>query len=160
VTRGSAGNAYISKSITGQNTIDVRGYYNLSSPVNWGAVQLQSLYAQGNFIGWVTYNVDPSAPTFQIYNGANNTLYTCSAVPSLNAWHSIELQYVLSTTTTGSFSLWLDGVRVCGQTGVVTSPTSGLTINRVVTGADSADNTAGLTVHVDDVVVGKSYIGP
>jgi len=159
VVKGSAGNAYISKTISGQSSLDVRGYYYLSNPVNWGAVQLMSLYAQGNFIGWVTYNVDPSAPTLTVYNGANNTLYQCS-VPSLNAWHSLELQYVLSTTTTGSFTLWLDGTKVCGATGVKTSSTSGLTVDQVVVGSDTADNTVGLTVHVDDVVISKSYIGP
>jgi hypothetical protein len=160
VTKGSTGTAYISKTITGQTSLDARGYYYLNSPVNFGAVQLMSLYAQKQFIGWVTYNVDPTTPTFTVYNGANNTLYTCSAVPSLKAWHSIELQYTLSTTTTGSFTLWLDGTQVCGKTGIKTSPQSGLTINQVVVGSDSADKTVGLTVHVDDVVVNTSYIGP
>jgi len=159
VVKGSAGNAYISKTIAGQSSLDVRGYYYLSNPVNFGAVQVMSLYAQGNFIGWVTYNVDPSAPTLTVYNGANNTLYQCSA-PSLNAWHSLELQYVLSTTTTGSFTLWLDGTKACGATGIKTSPTSGLTVDQVVVGSDTADNVVGLTVHVDDVVISKSYIGP
>jgi hypothetical protein len=160
VTKGSTGTAYISKTITGQTSLDARGYYYLNSPVNFGAVQLMSLYAQKQFIGWVTYNVDPTTPTFTVYNGANNTLYTCSAVPSMNAWHSIELQYTLSTTTTGSFTLWLAGIQVCGKTGIKTSPQSGLTINQVVVGSDSADKTVGLTVHVDDVVLNSSYIGP
>ena len=105
------------------------------------------------------YNVDPSAPTLTFYDGANNHLYQCS-VPSLNAWHSLELQDVLSTTTTGSFTLWLDGTKACGATGIKTSPASGLTVNQVVVGSDTADNTVGLTVHVDDVVISKSYIGP
>ncbi|MFL5658953.1 MAG: N,N-dimethylformamidase beta subunit family domain-containing protein [Ktedonobacteraceae bacterium] len=159
VAKGSAGNAYISKTISGQSSLDVRGYYYLSNPVNWGAVQLMSLYAQGTFIGWVTYNVDPSAPTLTFYNGANNHFYTCS-LPSLNAWHSLEVQDVLSTTTTGSFTLWLDGTKACGATGIKTSPSSGLTVNQVVVGSDSSDNTAGLTMHIDDVVISKSYIGP
>jgi hypothetical protein len=159
VAKGSAGNAYISKTISGQSSLDVRGYYYLSNPVNFGAVQVMSLYAQGNFIGWVSYNVDPSAPTLTVYNGANNHFYNCS-LPSLNAWHSLELQYVLSTTTTGSFTLWLDGTQACGATGIKTSPSSGLTVNQVVVGSDSSDNTAGLTMHVDDVVISKSYIGP
>ena len=158
VVKGSNGNAYISKTISKQSTLDVRGYYYLSNPVNFGAVQLMSLYAQGNFIGWVTYNVDPSAPTFTVYNGANNTFYTCS-VPSLNAWHSVELQYVLSTTASGSFTLWLDGVKACGATSIRTSPASGLTIDQVVVGVDTADKTVGLTVFVDDIVISKSYIG-
>ena len=158
VVKGSSGNAYISKTITGQSSLDVRGYYYLSNPVNFGAVQVMSLYAQGNFIGWATYNVDPSSPTFTVYNGANNTLYNCS-LPSLNAWHSLELQYVLSTTTTGSFTLWLDGAKACGATGIVTSPASGLTVDQVVVGSDTSDNTVGLLVHIDDVVVSKSYIG-
>jgi len=156
---GSAGNANVSKSITGQTTLDVRAYYYLSSPVQWAAVQLMSLYAQGQFVGWVTYNVDPTAPTFTVYNGANNTLYTCSQLPSLNAWHSIELQYVLSATATGSFTLWLDGVKVCGATAVITSSATGLTIDQVVVGIDSADVSGGLTVHIDDVVVSNNYIG-
>jgi hypothetical protein len=159
VAKGSAGNAYVSKTISGQSSLDVRGYYYLSNPVNWGAVQLMSLYAQGNFIGWVTYNVDPSTPTLTVYNGANNHFYTCS-VPSLNAWHSLELQYVLSTTTTGSFTLWLDGTKACGATAIKTSSTSSLTVNQVVVGSDTSDNSVGLTVHVDDVVISKSYIGP
>ena len=159
MTKGSAGNAYVSKTITGQTTLDVRGYYYLSSPVNWGAVQLISLYAQGQFIGWVTYYYDPSTPTLTIYNGANNVSYNCTQVPSLNAWHSLELQYVLSTTTSGSVALWLDGVQVCGKTAIKTQPFAGLTINQVVTGVDTADNSLGLTVHVDDVVVSKTYIG-
>jgi len=159
VTQNSNGNAYISKTISGQSSVDVRGYYYLSNPVHWGAVQVMSLYAQGYFIGWVTYNVDPSAPTLTFYDGANNHLYQCS-VPSLNAWHSLELQDVLSTTTTGSFTLWLDGTKACGATGIKTSPASGLTVNQVVVGSDTADNTVGLTVHVDDVVISKSYIGP
>jgi hypothetical protein len=158
-TQGSAGNAYVTKSITGQTSLDVRGYYYLNNPVNWGAVQLMSLYAQGQFIGWVTYNVDPNSPTLTVYNGANNTLYTCSQVPSLNAWHSIELQYVLSTTTTGSFTLWLDGVQVCGATAVATSPTTGLTVDQVIAGMDSADTTVSLTAHIDDVIISKNYIG-
>ena len=158
VVQGSSGNASISKIISGQTTVDVRGYYYLSNPVNWGAVQVMSLYAQGNFIGWVSYNVDPSTPTLTFYNGANNTFYNCS-VPSLNAWHSLELQYVLSSTA-GSFTLWLDGKQACTATGINTLPTSGLTVDQVVVGSDSADNTVGLTVHVDDVVISKSYIGP
>ena len=160
VTKASAGNAYVSKTITGQTSLDVRGYYYLSSPVNWGAVQIMSLYGQGRFIGWLTYNVDPSSPTLTVYDGAKNALYTCSQAPSLNAWHSIELQYVMSTTTTGSLSVWTDGVKVCGVTGIKTSPATGTTINQVVTGSDSADNTVGLTVHVDDLVVNTSYVGP
>ena len=159
VVKGSTGNAYISKTFSGQTTLDVRGYYYLSNPVNWGAVQLMSLYAQGTFIGWVTYNVDPSTPTLTVYNGANNSFYNCS-VPSLNAWHSLELQYVLSTTTTGSFTLWLDGVQACGKTGIKTAPASGFTVNQVEVGSDTADNTVGLVVHVDDVVISKAYIGP
>ncbi len=158
VVKGSSGNAYISKIISGQTTLDVRGYYYLSNPVNWGAVQVMSLYAQLNFIGWVSYNVDPTSPTLTVYNGANNSFYNCT-VPSLNAWHSMELQYVLSTTTTGSFTLWLDGVQACGATAIKTSPASGLTVDQVEVGSDSADNTVGLTVHVDDVVISKSYIG-
>ena len=158
-TKGSNGNAYVSKTIAGRNSLNVRGYYYLSNPVNWGAVQVMSLYAQGTFIGWVSYDVDPSSPALTIYNGANNALYTCSQVPSLNAWHSIELRYVLSTTTIGSFALWLDGVKVCGATGIKTSPSTGLKIDQVVTGIDTADNTVGLTVHVDDVVVATSHIG-
>jgi hypothetical protein len=158
-TKGSAGNAYVSKTIAGQTTLDVRGYYYLNSPVNFGAVQLLSLYGSGGFIGWVTYNVDPTKPTLTVYNGANNGLYTCSAAPSLNAWHSIELQYVLSTTTTGSLSVWLDGTQVCTKTGIKTSGQSGATITQVRAGVDSADGTAGLSVHVDDVVVSKAYIG-
>src|SRR5436305_11552311 len=118
-----------------------------------------SRYAQGTFICWVTYNVDPSAPKLTVYNGANNVLYNCS-VPGLNAWHSLEVQYVLSTTTSGSFTLWLDGVKACGATGIKTSPSSGLTVNQVVVGSDTSDNTVGLTVHVDDVVISKSYVGP
>jgi hypothetical protein len=157
-TQNSAGNANVSVSIAGQTALDVRGYYYLNNPVNWGAVQIMSLYAQAQFIGWVTYNVDPSTPTLTVYNGANNTLYTCTQPPSLNAWHSIELQYVLSATATGSFTLWMDGVQVCRATGVVTS-LSGLSIDQVVVGIDSADPTGGLTVHVDDVVVSKTYIG-
>ncbi len=137
----------------------MRGYYHLSNPVNWGAVQLMSLYAQGNFIGWVSYNVDPSAPTLSVYNGANGHLYNCS-VPSLNAWHSLELQYVLSTTTSGSFTLWLDGKQACTATAIKTSSSSGLTVDQVVMGSDSADNTVGLTVHVDDVIISKTYVGP
>ena len=160
VVKGSAGNAYISKTISGQSSVDVRAYYYLSNAVNWGAVQLMSLYDnQGYFLGWVTYNVDPSAPTLTFYNGANNTFYNCS-VPSLNAWHSLELQYVLSTTTTGSFTLWLDGVKACGATGITTAGASGETVNQVVVGSDSSDGTVGLTIHVDDVVISKSYIGP
>jgi hypothetical protein len=159
VVKGSAGNAYISKTISGQSSLDVRGYYYLSNPVNWGAVQLMSLYAQGTFIGWVTYNVDPVSPTLTVYNGGNNTFYNCS-VPSLNAWHSLELQYVLSTTTTGSFTLWLDGTKACSATGIATSSDSGLTVDQVVLGSDTSDNSGGLTVHVDDVVISKSYIGP
>jgi len=161
-TKGTAGNAYVSKTITGQTSLDARGYYYLSNPVNFGAVQVMSLYGGNNntFIGSVTYNVDPRAPTFTVYNGANNTTYTCSAVPSLNAWHSIELQYTLATTTTGSFTLWLDGTQVCGKTGIKTSPQSGLTITQVRAGVDSADKTAGLTVHVDDIIVNQNYIGP
>ena len=156
--QNSAGNANVSVSIPGQTTLDVRGYYYLSSPVNWGAVQLMSLYAQGQFIGWVTYNVDPSSPSLLVYNGANNTFYTCSQIPSLNAWHSIELQYVLSASASGSLALWLDGVQVCSATGIVTSR-AGLTIDQVLVGMDSADPTVGLTVHIDDVVVSKTYIG-
>ena len=159
-TEGSAGNANVTRTIAGQAALDVRGYYYLSSPVNWGAVQLMSLYGQGNFIGWVSYNVDPSAPSLTVYNGANNALFTCTAVPSLNAWHSIELQYVLSTTTSGSLALWVDGVQACAATAIKTAPASGLTIDQVVAGVDSADNTVGLTAHVDDVVVSKSFIGP
>jgi len=157
--KGKAGNAKVSKSIAGQTTLDARGYYYLSSPVNWGAVQLLSFYAQGNFIGWVSYYVDPSSPTLTVLNGANGVSYNCT-LPSLNAWHSIELQYVLATTATGSFTLWIDGVQACAKSGIKTMPSSGLTINQVVVGIDSADNTAGLTVHVDDVVISKSYIGP
>jgi hypothetical protein len=159
VVKGSTGNAYISKTISGQTTLDVRGYYYLSNPVNWGAVQVMSLYAQGTFMGWVTYNVDPSTPTLTFYNGANNSFYNCS-VPTLNAWHSLELQYVVSTTTTGSFTLWLDGVQACSATGIKTAPYSGLTVNQVEVGSDTADNTVGLRVHVDDVAISKSYIGP
>jgi hypothetical protein len=160
VTRqNSAGNANVSVSIAGQSSLDVRGYYYLSNPINWGAVQIMSLYAQAQFVGWVTYNVDPSTPTLTVYNGANNTLYTCSQVPSLNGWHSIELQYVLSTTATGSFTLWLDGVQVCRTTGIVTSSLAGSTVDQVVVGIDSADPTVGMTVHVDDVVVSRTYIG-
>ena len=44
--------------------------------------------------------------------------------------------------------------------GIKTLPQAGLLIDHVVVGADSADNTAGLTVNVDDVVVASSYIGP
>lgn len=159
-TKGSAGNASITRSVAGQTILDVRGYYYLSNPVNWGAVQLISLYAQGQFIGWATYNVDPSSPALTVYNGANNALYSCSQVPSLNAWHSLELQYKLSTTATGSFTLWIDGVKACGTTAIKTAPAAGLTVDTVVTGIDNADNSAGLTVHVDDVVVGTSYVGP
>ena len=159
MTRGSAGNSYVSKTIAGQTTLDVRGYYYLSGAVNWGAVQLISLYAQGQFIGWVTYYVDPATPTLTINNGANGATYNCSVLPSLNAWHSLELQYVLSTTTTGSLALWMDGVQICGATAVKTAPFSGLSIDQVVTGVDTADNSVGLTVHVDDVVVSKTYIG-
>jgi hypothetical protein len=157
-TQNSGGNANVSVTIAGQAALDVRGYYYLNNPVNWGAVQIMSLYAQGQFVGWVTYNVDPSTPTLTVYNGANNTLYTCTQTPSLNAWHSIELQYVLSTSATGSLALWLDGVQVCRASGVVTA-LSGQSVNQVVVGIDTADTSGGLTVHVDDVVVSKSYIG-
>jgi hypothetical protein len=159
--RGGSNNAYVSKTITGQTSLDARGYYYLSNPVNSGAVQVMSLYGGNNntFIGWVTYNVNPSAPTFTVYNGANNTSYTCSVVPSLNAWHSIELQYTLATTTTGSFTLWLDGNQVCGKTGIKTSSQSGLTITQIRAGVDAADKTVGLTVHVDDIIVNQNYIG-
>jgi N,N-dimethylformamidase beta subunit-like protein/HYDIN/CFA65/VesB family protein/centrosomal CEP192-like protein len=156
---GSAGNAAVTKSIAGQTSLDVRAYYYLSSPVQWGWVELMSLYAQGQFIGWVTYNVDPTTPTMLIYNGANSTFYTCTQAPSLNAWHSIELQYTLSTTASGSFTLWIDGVNVCGATNVITSPAGGSSIDQVLVGMDSDDPNAGLTVHIDDVVVSKNYIG-
>jgi hypothetical protein len=159
MTRGSAGNAYVSKTITGQTALDVRGYYFLSSPANWGSVQLISLYAQGQFIAWVSYYFDPSTPTLTVSNGANGVTYNCTRVPSLNAWHSLELQYALSTTATGSLTLWLDGIQVCGATAVQTEPFAGLTIDQVVTGVDTADNSVGLTVNVDDVVVSKTYIG-
>jgi hypothetical protein len=117
------------------------------------------LYAQGYSLGWVIYNVDPQSPTFQVYIGANNTFYNCS-VPSLNAWHSLELQYGLSTTTTGSFTLWLDGAKACGATGIKTAADSAWKVDQVVVGIDAADNTAGLTVRVDDAVVKTGYIGP
>jgi hypothetical protein len=157
--KGRAGKAFISKTIAGQSSVNVRGYYHLSNPVSWGAVQLMSLYAQGSFIGWVTYNIDPSSPTLTVYNGANNRYYTCS-VPSLNAWHSLELHYSLSTTATGSFILWLDGAKACEAAGVKTSPQAGKTVDQVVVGVDSADPTGGLTVRVDDVVVSTGYVGP
>jgi len=161
MARNSAGNANIRKTLSpGQTTVDVRAYYYLSNPANWGGVQLLSLYSGANFIGWVTYSVDPSSPTLTVYNGANNHLYTCNSVPSLNAWHSLELRYVLSTTTTGSLTLWLDGTPVCQATGIKTQSQSGLLVNTVVVGVDGADRTAGLVVRADDVVVSTGYIGP
>jgi hypothetical protein len=159
VVKGKAGNAYVSKTISGQSSVDVRAYYYLSNPVNWGQVQLMSLYDnQGQFLGWLTYNVDSSAPTLTFYIGGIYTFYNCS-VPSLNAWHSLELQYVLSTTN-GSFTIWLDGVKACGATGIATAGTSDQTINQVRVGSDSSDSTVGLTLHVDDAVISKSYVGP
>ena len=157
-TEGSAGNAYLSESIPGQSKLDVVGYYDLSNPVNWGAVQIMSLYAHGHFIGWVTYNVDPVAPTLTVYNGANDRLYACSQVPSLNSWHRVEMTYVLSARSSGSFGLWLDGVKVCGASGITTAPSRGLKLDQVVTGIDTADTTGGLTVNVDDVVVNHRRI--
>lgn len=156
--KGKAGNAYLTKTITGQTTLDVRAYVHLSAPVNWGAVQLISLYSQGTFIGWVSYYVDPSSPTLTVYNGATNRSYSCT-LPSLNAWHSLELQYVLSTTA-GSFTLWLDGTQACGAAGIKTISSSNMTINQVRVGSDAADNSAGLTVRVDDVIISKGYVGP
>ena len=157
---GTAGNANVSKTLsTGQSKLDVRAYVYLSNPVTWGAVQVLSLYSGSTFIGWVTYNADPSSPTLTVYNGASNHLYTCSSVPSLNGWHSLELQYTLSTTT-GGFSLWLDEVQVCQASGIKTVRQNTVLANRVVVGVDSADKRVGLTVHVDDVVVSPNYIGP
>jgi hypothetical protein len=158
--RKSAGNAFISKTISGQTSLDVRGYYYLSNRANWGNVPILSLYGQGGFIGWVSYYADPSKPTLSVYNGATNAQYNCSKVPSLNAWHSLELQYVLSNTATGSISVWLDGSQVCAKSGIKTVTQAGATVNQVRAGADTADNTVGLTVHVDDVAVANSYIGP
>ena len=159
--QGSAGNANVSKTLsTGQSKVDVRAYFYLNNPINWGAVQLLSLYSGNTFVGWVTYNVDPSSPTLTVYNGATNHLYSCSSqVPSLNAWHSLELQYTLSTTT-GAFSLWVDGVPACQASGIKTVRQTGLLANRLVVGVDSADKRVGLTVHADDVVVSQNYIGP
>lgn len=159
-TRKSAGKAYVTRTIAGQTSMNARGYYYLSNRANWGNVPILSLYSQYGFVGWVSYYADPSKPTLSVYNGANNTNYKCSKVPSLNAWHSIELQYTLSSSTSGSLSLWLDGTQVCSKTGIKTASQSGTTVNQVRTGVDGADNTVGLAVHVDDIVLANSYIGP
>ena len=156
----SAGDAYLSKILsTGQPKVDVRAYFYLSNPVTWGGVQLLSLYSGSTFLGWITYNVDPSSPDLEFYNGASDHWYTCSRVPSLNAWHSLELQYGLAWPS-GSFAVWLDGVPVCQASGIRTLPQKNLLINRVVAGIDTADSSGGLTVHVDDVLIATAYIGP
>jgi hypothetical protein len=159
-TKKSAGNAYVSKTIAGQASLDVRGYFYLSNRANWGNVPLISLYSQGTFLGWVAYYADPSTPTLSVYDGGNSTQYTCSQVPSLNAWHSIEVQYALSSTTSGSLSLWLDGTQVCNKTSIKTSPQSGLSVNQLRVGINAADKSVGLTVNADDVAVSNTYIGP
>ena len=64
------------------------------------------------------------------------------------------------STTTGGFSLWLDGVQVCQASGIKTVRQNTVLANRVVVGVDSADKRVGLMVHVDDVVVSPNYIGP
>src|SRR5207253_2394779 len=112
--RANNGNAYVSKTLaTGQAALNTRGYFYLSNAANFGAVQLLALYSNGTFLGWVSYVVDPTSPSMEVYIGANNTHYSCSAVPTLNAWHSVELALVVSTTASGSFGLWLDGTSVC-----------------------------------------------
>jgi hypothetical protein len=156
-TPSGAPGAGVFKSIAGQTKVYMRGYYYLSTPVNRGVVQLMSLYAGGHLIGWVGYNVDPSSPTLTVYNAANRVLYHCANVPSLNAWHSIELGYALSLRNTGSLTVWMDGVRICAASPVKTAPAPHLKIDRVVTGA--VGDTAGLTVHVADVVVSQHHIG-
>jgi hypothetical protein len=138
---------------------NVRGYYYLSHPQNWGAVPVMSLWGHGSLIGSVAYNVDPIAPGLTVYNAANDALYTCSQVPSINAWHSLELRYVLSAKGRGSVALLLDGVRVCGASNVTTALSRGEKIDQIVVGIDSAPSTVGLTVHVDNVIAGTKPIG-
>lgn len=160
LVKGSAGNAYVTKTVSGVTALDARAYVYLTKPVNFGAVQLMSFYAQGRFVGWLTYSVDPSSPTLTVYNGATNRSTACGPGPSLGAWHAVEMQYVLSTTTSGSFTVWVDGRQVCSVSAVKTSPASGALIDQVRLGSDGSDKTAGLTIAVDDVVLSKSYIGP
>jgi len=156
--KNGARNASVAKTIPGQTTLDVRGWYHLSGPTNRGTVPVLGLYAQGQLVGQVTYKVD--SPALAVYNPATATSYACSGPPGLNAWHSVELQYVLSAGTAGSFTVWVDGVQACSRTGIKTAPASGSTIDKVVTGIDGADSSAGLTVRVDDVAVSTGFIGP
>lgn len=67
--------------------------------------------------------------TLQLTSAANVVIATVTAVFGDGNWHWLEMQIVLSTTTTGSMTLYMDGIQLAHVTGVVTASSGTLTQN-------------------------------
>lgn len=83
--------------------------------------------------------------------------YLITAIPSADAWHTIEVKLVRAAGTSGSIYLYVDGVLADSDTGVDTGDTNvrvfllGCAVSSGVTGA----------YYIDDLVIDNSnYIGP
>lgn len=162
----AGGDAYIYKTFTDpSDVVDVRAYYDLSGFSGDGTLPIMEIDSSaGYFLGWIEVVGNASTPGVPVevyfYDGGNYTLYDCGHAPSLNAWHSFEIQDTVSGSSTGgAFTLWIDGTQVCAQTGLQTAQQTGASAGNVSVGSIAADTTLGMTINVDDVAVASSRIG-
>jgi hypothetical protein len=164
---GHGGDAYISKTFTDTSTVvDVRAYYYLSSFAGNGTLNIMELdTSAGYYLGSIEFvgnaGTPNVAPTLYWLDGGNYVEYACGNAPSLNAWHSFEIQDTVSNSaTSGSFALSVDGTQVCAKTGIRTAQQAGAHAGSVSVGSITSDTGIGMIVNVDDVVVATSHIGP
>lgn len=159
--KGSGGDANLDKDFSKVPTADVRARFYLTNMVGSGEVNVLSFYSQdGYFLGWVelVYSNGGKSMTMYMYTG-NYVAYACSAAPSVNAWHTIELQETAKSTTTGAMAVWLDGTQVCSKSNIKTDRQTYSQVACVRVGSDTSDRNTGFVMYVDDVEVATSYIG-
>jgi hypothetical protein len=150
------------KTFAAQNTIYVRIYFKVTSGfainTDFKAVSPLLLKDAGGTVR-ARINLRRNGTGFDL--GANmpwggwgsigNTAFTA------NAWHYIELYYLVHATT-GGIQLWVDGV---SKGTSLTTNTTGTAIARIDTGLVNVDGipTAGSVVYIDDIKADTSAVG-
>lgn len=102
-----------------------------------------------------TVTLSPVDQLIRVYRGAQAALLATSILTmSLDAWHTVEVRWQITSTVAGTVEVWVDGTRYINATSVDNTNTANANVQGVALGSPSlAAMTNGSYVAYDDFAV-------
>ena len=140
----NSGVSYVKHTVTGASTMMMRGYVNITSAST--SMDFMSL-ASTSGTKFFTVGRNGGTGQLQLWNDFTSTTTPSGVVLTTGTWHQVELDVTINATT-GSLTVYLDGISIIALTNINTGTVSPET---VIIGDGNTGRTS--TFYVDDVAV-------